>query len=280
MKNLSINLYGNNHSPWVQAIMMGLHEKRLDYSRTTVPPFEVFRQWGPMMPAISVDGEPWALESSDILHRLGYSRVADEEMLAIRRAWTGVMHRTDDWSRFWGEFSLASDPNPNAARRLVNNFLRAFTILYFFSLIRFGVFSRGYGDPGNHADAYIYWENRLAERNCQFFGGDKPDSEDFLLFGIVQCHCSIPVPTVLALQADPRLTQVRDWIGRMQRRFSDYQSLFSGMYFVPHSARPKSASGLEQFAFWLGSAVCISLLPVTGAVIAYFIYKNRILRGT
>lgn len=280
MNKHSILLYGNNHSPWVQAIMMALHEKRLGYSRTTVPPLEVFSKWGPMMPAISIDGEPWFLESADILYRLGYSQVADEDMLAIRQAWTGVMHRTDYWPRFWGEFSLASDPNPNFARRFANNFLRAFTILYFFILIRFGVFSRGYGDPDNHADAYIHWEERLADSKCQFLGGDKPDSEDLLLFGIVQCHCSVPVPTVLALQADPRLPLVRDWIGRMQRRFSDYPSLFSGSYFSPHSAAPERASGLEQFAFWLGSIFWISLLPFTGAVIGYFIHRNRTLRGS
>ena len=280
MNKHSILLYGNNHSPWVQAIMMALHEKRLGYSRTTVPPLEVFSKWGPMMPAISIDGEPWFLESADILYRLGYSQVADEDMLAIRQAWTGVMHRTDYWPRFWGEFSLASDPNPNFARRFANNFLRAFTILYFFILIRLGVFSRGYGDPDNHADAYIHWEERLADSKCQFLGGDKPDSEDLLLFGIVQCHCSVPVPTVLALQADPRLPLVRDWIGRMQRRFSDYPSLFSGSYFSPHSAGPERASGLEQFAFWLGSIFWISLLPLTGAVIGYFIHRNRALRGS
>jgi len=280
MKNRSIELYGNNHSPWVQAIMMGLHEKRLKYSRTTVPPLEVFRQWGPMMPAMCIDAEAWFLESSDILQRLGYSRVGDEDLVAIRRAWTGVMHRTDYWPRFWGEFSLASDPNPNIAQRFLNNFLRAFTILYFFILIRFGVFSRGYGDPDNHGDAYMHWEDRLADRNCPFLGGDTPDSEDLLLFGIVQCHCSVPVPTVLALQTDPRLTRVREWIGQMQRRFSDYPSLFSGTYFAPHSAGPKRASGLEQFAFWLGSVVWIALLPLTGPVIGFFIYKNRALRGS
>ena len=273
-------LYGNNHSPWVQAIMMALHEKHLGYSRTTVPPLEVFSKWGPMMPAISIDGEPWFLESTDILYRLGYSQIADEDMLAIRQAWTGVMHRTDYWPRFWGEFSLASDPNPNLARRFVNNFLRAFTILYFFTLIRFGVFSRGYGDPHSHADAYIHWEDRLADSNCQFLGGDKPDSKDLLLFGIVQCHCSVPVPTVLALQADPRLPLVRDWIGRMQRRFSDYPSLFSGIYFSPHSAGPERANGFEQVAFWLGSIFWITLLPFTGPVIGYFIHKNRSLRGS
>lgn len=280
MNKHSIMLYGNNHSPWVQAIMMALHEKHLGYSRTTVPPLEVFSKWGPMMPAISIDGEPWFLESTDILYRLGYSQIADEDMLAIRQAWTGVMHRTDYWPRFWGEFSLASDPNPNLARRFVNNFLRAFTILYFFTLIRFGVFSRGYGDPHSHADAYIHWEDRLADSNCQFLGGDKPDSKDLLLFGVVQCHCSVPVPTVLALQADSRLPLVRDWIGRMQRRFSDYPSLFSGIYFSPHSAGPERANGFEQFAFWLGSIFWISLLPFTGPVIGYFIHKNRSLRGS
>ena len=280
MNNRSIRLYGNNHSPWVQAIMMALHEQQLSYSRTTVPPLEVFRQWGPMMPAISIDGEPWFLESPDILCRLGYSKVTDEDMSAIRRAWTGVMHRTDYWTRFWGEFSLASDPNPNFLRRFANNFLRAFTILYFFTLIRLGVFSRGYGDPDNHADAYVYWEERLAGGAHQFLGGDKPDSEDLLLFGIVQCHCSVPVPTVLALQADPRLPRLREWIGRMQQRFSDYSSLFSGTYFAPHSAGPERASGLEQFAFWLGSVFWIALLPITGPLIGYFIVKNTGLRGS
>ena len=233
-----------------------------------------------MMPAMRIDAEAWFLESSDILQRLGYSRVGDEDLVAIRRAWTGVMHRTDYWPRFWGEFSLASDPNPNIAQRFLNNFLRAFTILYFFILIRFGVLSRGYGDPDNHGDAYMHWEDRLADRNCPFLGGDTPDSEDLLLFGIVQCHCSVPVPTVLALQTDPRLTRVREWIGQMQRRFSDYPSLFSGTYFAPHSAGPKRASGLEQFAFWLGSVVWIALLPLTGPVIGFFIYKNRALRGS
>ena len=280
MSKHSIALYGNDHSPWVQAIMMGLHEKQLPYSRTTVPPLEAFRQWGPRMPAASIDGESWFLESNDILHSLGYARVEDEDMLAIRQAWTGVMHRTDYWPRFWGEFSLASDPNPIFARRFINNFLRAFTILYFFTLIRFGVLSRGYRDPDNHADAYLQWEKRLADCDRGFLGGDKPDSQDLLLFGIVQCHCSVPVPTVLALQSDPRLPLTRDWIARMQSRFSDYPSMYSGTYFAPHSSGPRRASGFEQFAFWLGSVFWISCLPVTGPIIGYLIYRNRELRGS
>ena len=71
-----IKLYGNDHSPWVQAIMLGLHEKEVEYSRSTFPPLEVFKKWGPMMPAASIDDGPWFLESKEILQRLGYSMVS------------------------------------------------------------------------------------------------------------------------------------------------------------------------------------------------------------
>ena len=112
--------------------MLGLHEKNLAYVRSTVPSFEAFKKWGPMMPAAKFGDEPWFLESSSMLARLGFTRVSGEETAAIRRAWTGVMHRADSVPRFWKEFSLASDPNHSIRRRLASNFLRAFTVLYFF----------------------------------------------------------------------------------------------------------------------------------------------------
>ncbi len=176
--------------------MLGLHEKGWEYDRSTVPYWGSFKKWGPMMPAASINGSAWFLESRAILASMGFNEISDSDMLAIRRSWTGVMHRADYWPRFWGEFSLASDPHPQNLLRLAKNFLRAFTILYFYSLIRLGVLSRGYQDPRNHADAFIYWENRLAETDTLFIEGDQPGSLDFLLFGIVQCHCSVPVPTI------------------------------------------------------------------------------------
>ncbi len=275
----AMTLYGNDHSPWVQAVMLGLHEEKRSYERSTVPSIEVFRQWGPMMPAAKMGNEPWFLESSAILERLGFAAVSEADMAAVRQAWTGVMHRADYVPRFWGEFSLASDPSPSALARFARNFLRAFTILYFFTLIRFGVFARGYQDPENHGDAFVYWEQRLRAGEGAFVAGAKPDSLDFLLFGIVQCHCSIPVPTVVSLQTDPRLVEVRAWISTMQKRYEDYPSLYSGRYFQPHSSGPPPAAGLDQFAFWLGAVVSIALAPLTLPAIAFFVYRNTRLRG-
>lgn len=273
-----IRLYGNNHSPWVQAVMMGLHQKQIDYSRTATPPLEVLLAWGCMMPAASFDGAAWELESKQILRKLGFSEVADDDMLAIRHAWQGVLHRTDYWSRFWGEFSLASDPHPSRAKRFIKNFFRSFTILYFFLLIRVTVLVRRPPEPASYGDQFMTWEARFADMTSSFLGGEEPDSVDLLLFGIIQCHCSIPVPPVVALQSDPRLTQTRQWIGDMQRYFADYPSLYSGVYFEPHSASPEPAAPLDQLAFWLGSLFMIASFWITLPLVGLIAYRNRILR--
>ena len=55
---MKVELYGGDHSPWVNAVMLALHEKGIEYSSTQVPPFETLKQWGVLMPAISIDNQP------------------------------------------------------------------------------------------------------------------------------------------------------------------------------------------------------------------------------
>lgn len=274
-----IRLYGVDHSPWVQAVMLGLHQKKIDYSRSTVPSPEVFVSTGVWMPAASFNGEPWELESASILQRLGFSDVSDEEMKDIRGTWQGVMHRPDYWSRFWGEFSLASDNDPSLIVRFIKNFFRSFAVLYFFLLIKFAVLMRGHNDPDNFADQYRKWEGKFKAMKGRFLGGDDPDAVDLLLFGIVQCHCSIPVPPITALQSDPGLIETRRWIANMQTYFDSYPSLYSGVYFEPHSAPPKAAGALDQLAFWLGAVFMVAFFWITIPLAALLAYRNRGLRG-
>ena len=259
--------------------MLGLHQKELGYTRTTVPPIEVLKQWGIMMPAASIDGEPWAIESTELLPRIGFSEVSREDIAAIHRAWGGVLHRAEFIPRFWGEFSLAGDPHPSFLLRFVNNFLRTFTNFFFFLLIRWGVLMGGYRDPENYGDLYLEWEERFAAMPGRFLAGDEPDSVDLLLFGIIQCHCSNPVPTVYDLQSDPRLTRTREWIGAMQEYFADYAWLYSGVYFAPHRKGPKPAASMDQLAFWLGAFTMIVCFPITVPLIAWLAYRARGLRG-
>ena len=64
----------------------------------------------------------------------------------------------------------------------------------------------------------------------------------------------------------------------MQKFFADYPSLYSGVYFEPHSAPPQPAAPLDRLAFWLGSVFMIASFWVTVPLIAVLAYRNRLLR--
>jgi glutathione S-transferase len=270
-----VDVYGADHSPWVQAVLLGLHEAGIAHSLTSLPPLAVFLNSGVMMPAARIDDEPWMLESADILQRVGYESIADEEMRLVRSAWRGVMHRTDSAALFWGGFSLAGDSDTSFIRRMRNNFLRSFVTLYFFLLIRIGGRLARSRDPENFGDQFLPFEERLELSGAPYLSGQAPNTLDFLLFGIIQCHCSVYVSPVSALQSDPRLGKLRAWIGTMQDRFREYERLYSGLYFAPHSSPPTWASPLERATFWAGAAVMWAAFPVTFPLVAFLAIRAR-----
>jgi len=270
-----VDVYGADHSPWVQAVLLGLHDAGIPHSLRSLPPLETFRNSGVTMPAARIDDGRWQLESAEILRDVGFESITDEQMQLVRGAWQGVMHRADSAALFWGGFSLVGDRNPSFARQLVNNFLRSFVTLYFFLLIRTLVLLGRRRDPEDFGDQFLPFEKMLATSGMRYLSGDEPNTLDFLLFGIIQCHCSIYVPPVTALQADSRLGKLRAWIGTMQEKFSDYDHLYSGVYFPPHSKPPTWASPLNRTAFWLGAALMIATFPVTVPLVAFLAIRNR-----
>jgi glutathione S-transferase len=270
-----IEVYGNNHSPWVQAVLLGLHEKDLAHTVIASPPLKVFLKWGVLMPAARIDGDDWQIESSQILHRLGFSEITREEQRQLMRAWGGVIHRADNPFRFFYRFSLASDLNRRFIPRTVRNFLRSFVVFYFFSLITFARRIVGVKMPDNFGDQFLYWEDRINKSGGEFIGGAQPDALDCLLFGIVQCHTSIPVPPIAAMQEDERLDGLRHWIASMQSRFDDYPYLYSRVYFEPKSAAPKRASIIDQCAFWLGVILMFLTLPITLPLVILLRWRLR-----
>ena len=270
-----VTVYGVDHSPWVQAVLLGLHDAGIKHTLTTVPPREIFLKSGVRMPAASFDGGPWQLESADILERLGYGPVTAGEKKRLSLAWQGVMHRPDSAALFWGGFSLAGDRSPSRIRRLWHNFLRSFVALYMFLLIRTLVLLNRPPDPADFGDQFLPFEERLEKSDGPFLGGGQPDTLDFLLFGIIQCHCSIYVPPVTALQTDPRLARTRAWIAAMHERFRHFGHLYSGLHFAPHAPPPAVTSGADRIAFWLGAILMLVLFPITVPLVAFLAIRNR-----
>ena len=42
---MKVDVYGGNHSPWVQAVLLALHDKQIDHELRSLPPFATFRKW-------------------------------------------------------------------------------------------------------------------------------------------------------------------------------------------------------------------------------------------
>jgi glutathione S-transferase len=269
----TIEVYGADHSPWVQAVLLGLHEKNLPHTLRTAPPFELFRKTGILMPAARFDASPWQLDSYDILYQVGYEKVSDEDLSEIYHSWSGVENRVDGGLRFWREFSFLRDPHPSLLPRLLNHFLRSFATFYFFLLINLMKRIANLPGPERSGEQFHYWEQKLAASEGEFLSGKEPDILDMLLFGIIQCHCSIPVPPIRILQEEPSLPGMRAWLGNMQERFADYPHLYSGVYFEPQSPAPRRSSALDQAAFWTGAVVMILGFPITIPLVLFLVFR-------
>jgi hypothetical protein len=227
------------------------------------------------MPAARLDGGPWRVESNSLLQAIGFEAATPEEMAAIRKAWLGVTCRARNARAFFSAASRIRDPHPWAVRRLARQFVRGFVVVYFFVLLRYLRAAGILPDPDDFADQFLYWERRLAAGGSTFLGGRQPNTCDLFLFGMVQCHCSMPTPPLPVLQNDPRLGRIRAWIGAMQAHFAGYPHCYSGAYFEPHSRVPQPATPSERAAFWGGACSTILLSPATMPVILLLALRVR-----
>ena len=228
---MSVKVYGFTHSPWVQAVLLALHDQGIEYDLLLRPPLKVFRKWGVYMPAISINDGPWEIESTEILIKLGYEPISIQEITAANSAWQGVLHRTDNPFNFFLSFSRGGQVSKSFMSNTTSNFLLSFVAFYMFTLINIGKLTLKQKEPNNFGDQFMYWENLIDSSDGPFIDGNKPGSKDMIMFGMVQCHASIPVPALNALLNDKRLQHVRKWISKMQDYFSEYPYLYSAKFF-------------------------------------------------
>ena len=269
-----VRVYGADHSPWVQAVLLGLHLREIPHDVVTFPPHRVFLRSGVLMPVVSIDGGPWHHDSTRILEELGFSGKAagDDRMLA--GALRGGTNRTDSARRFWHRWSLVRERRGAAPARMLRSALRSFTVLYFYLTLALLRRRLGLSSEGDIRRSWQRWEERFAKEPHPFLGGDEPNLVDLLLFGALQCHCSIPIPPIAVLRTDPSLPHVRDWIAAMQRLFEDYPHLYSGVYFEPGLPAPARAPLPERISFWLGSVATILAFPIT--VPLWYLYMRHV----
>ena len=260
---MSVKVYGFTHSPWVQAVLLALHDQGIEYDLFLRPPLKVFRKWGVYMPAISINDGPWEIESTEILIKLGYEPISIQEITAANSAWQGVLHRTDNPFNFFLSFSRGGQVSKSFMSNTTSNFLLSFVAFYMFILINIGKLRLKQKEPNNFGDQFMYWENLIDSSDGPFIDGNKPGSKDMIMFGMVQCHASIPVPALNALLNDKRLQNVRKWISKMQDYFSEYPYLYSAKFFQSDAPEADSANFFQIVVFFLGLLIMVLAFPIT-----------------
>ena len=276
---MGTKVYGFTHSPWVQAVLLALYDKELEYELHIRPPYDVFKKWGVYMPAVSLDDGPWEIESTQILTKLGYKPILADELKAANNAWQGVLHRTDNPFRFFLNFARGGQISGSLINNSVNNFLLSFVALYMFILINISKRTLKQKEPENFGDQFMYWENLLDSSEGPFMDGMKPDSKDFVMFGIIQCHASIPVPALQSLLKDQRLPNLRNWVNTMQEYFKGYPYLYSAKFFKSDILEANSANLFQIVSFFFGLVVMVLAFPIIIPLILTLmgrVEKNRI----
>ncbi len=260
---MNVKVYGFTHSPWVQAVLLALYDKELEYDLHIRPPYDVFKKWGVYMPAVSLDDGPWEIESTEILTKLGYKPILPDELKAANNAWQGVLHRTDNPLKFFLHFARGGQISKSLINNTVSNFLLSFVAFYMFMLINIGKRTLKQKEPENFGDQFIYWENLINSCEGSFMDGNKPGSRDMIMFGIVQCHSSIPVPALYALINDNRLNNLRRWILNMQDYFREYPYLYSAKFFDSGVSEVDSANLTQIIVFFFGILIMFLAFPIT-----------------
>ena len=278
---MSVKVYGFTHSPWVQAVLLALCDKELEYELYVRPPYEVFKKWGVYMPAVSLDDGPWEIESTEILTKLGYKPILDDELKAANNAWQGVLHRTDNPFRFFLHFARGGQISKSLVNNTISNFLLSFVAFYMFMLINIGKWRLKQKEPENFGDQFMYWENVLDSSEGPFMDGMKPGSKDLVMFGIIQCHASIPVPALNSLLNDQRLISLRKWVNTMQNYFKEYPHLYTAKFFKSDIPEANSANLFQIVSFFFGLIVMVLAFPITiplVLILMSLVEKNRIKR--
>lgn len=278
---MSVKVYGFTHSPWVQAVLLALCDKELEYELYVRPPYEVFKKWGVYMPAVSLDDGPWEIESTEILTKLGYKPILDDELKAANNSWQGVLHRTDNPFRFFLHFARGGQISKSLVNNTISNFLLSFVAFYMFMLINIGKWRLKQKEPENFGDQFMYWENVLDSSEGPFMDGMKPGSKDLVMFGIIQCHASIPVPALNSLLNDQRLINLRKWVKTMQNYFKEYPHLYTAKFFKSDIPEANSANLFQIVSFFFGLIVMVLAFPITIPLVLILmsrVEKNRIKR--
>ena len=271
----SVTLYGVDHSPWVQGVLLALNYHRISSSLTSRPlSLQWYWQYGLIFPALQLlDGSRYT-DSFKIYElmdrdgfRLGIDKFTPQERLsaqselellfsiyALGRCMPGKR-----W-RFIKAWSTMSD-RPSTIQ---GSICRAFLSIYFWILIQIGIYfaRRRFKTPYHlkKIEALItVWDERLADRT--WLTGDEIGFLDFALWGHLQCMTSGLTDELLSIVQ--KQDHLMSWIQRLHELDIDGVSPYTSRLLVDDDLKVTQDIGRRNRVFWITWFIALCLLPLT-----------------
>jgi len=281
-----IVVFGTDHSPWAQAVLMALSDRGLPWRLRPFPlSWNTYQRFGLVMPVCRWPDGTITSDSFEIIaeieRRYDHEALCEppeskDQMRLEKLFLSYVMGRAQSGRRL--RFIHAWARKVDRPASLYSSALRALLALYFWILIIFGgqrLKRMGYAtfNPESFRAQCQSWQERLAER--LYLGGSAPNAADYALCGHLQCMASgLTDETLAIVQEHARLL---DWLERMHQRLQGYDRLYSVRLFGSTHQVPR-ASKANVAVFYATVACCLLAWPITALVIAHALSKRRINR--
>jgi glutathione S-transferase len=207
----NIHIYGVNQSPWVQAVLLTLHMKRLKYSLASLlhpqTILESYRQGksSPIhMPAMWYDGE-CIYETTNIIEFLDAKHPqtpslfnnTKEDVVAVNlkkvfKLFSYALTRVAGQKRwqFWYEWSIVEDNTTSIVQQFLSRLSRPFSALYFWVLIHLARIFMFTWSEENFRNPIAYFSEIIEKNGGEYVDGSHVTYLDIVLLGHFQCMFS------------------------------------------------------------------------------------------
>ncbi len=291
----SVLVYGSDHSPWVQTVLLALEQRGIPYHVVHFP-LSISSYWkrGMIMPTCRWPDGKITSDSFAILAEIDkrYPKPnmepiipSDQKQVAHDQSRLELLFVLYVLTRFaWGNkwrfvhaWSQMVPFHPNSLVRFSSHIVRATMTLYFVILIQGGIWSQTRKNKPIYKDEHVQRELRIwCERlgTNPYLGGEQPCYLDFALLGQLQCMSSGLTDFIFPLLQQE--TSLMHWLERMHALLHSHRYLHSRRILSP-SPITSSPSIWGVVIFYFGLFTQIVFVPFTFGVLlhAFVIRRNN-----
>ena len=287
MTEHTIKIYGVDHSPWVQGVLLACAYHQLPTQLVSYPlSFKHFWQNGLVFPAVLLkDGSIHtdSFKIYELLEHQGYNlgvqlmspqerQSAQVELEKLFSIYALGRCMPSKRLRFIKAWSLMQE----RPKRWTGPIVRAFLSMYFWILIQVGihVVRTHHGKPYrlDLIEKYVHqWDEKL--RHTPWLSGENIGFLDFALWGHLQCMTSgLTDELIPLLQAQPYLIK---WLQALSQLTLDLPTHYTERL-INHGPQSSITYSrfTEQIIFWITLIVLLVLFPITLALIVLSLYKR------